>query len=83
MPSDPTQTTADEAYYDHMQKVVDNMNKDQSKTTRSGLYEDAWGVACCVPVQCEECKGSGIDYGETCLRCGGRGDHCERDESND
>lgn len=41
-------------------------------------YEDAWGVRCAEPVQCDVCCGTGVDYGETCLRCGGRGEHCER-----
>jgi DnaJ-class molecular chaperone len=46
------------------------------------LYEDAYGLRCRVPVQCDECNGTGTEYGETCLRCGGRGDYCEADESN-
>lgn len=39
-------------------------------------YEtDAWGNTG-IPEKCIVCHGTGIDYDETCLRCGGYGFVC-------
>ena len=43
---------------------------------------DAQGVVGLV-IECEECFGSGVDYGETCTRCGGLGWYCEPTVSAD
>lgn len=44
--------------------------------TDSAEYEtDAWGVTG-IPDECAVCYGTGIDYGETCLSCGGYGFIC-------
>jgi len=54
-----------------------------SKSKTTDLLTDAWGFECAEMVRCDTCNGSGQEYGETCIRCGGRGEYCERDESND
>lgn len=37
------------------------------------LYEDAYGRKGYDPVDCDCCGGTGVDYGETCVVCGGYG----------
>ena len=37
------------------------------------VYEDAYGRRGCNPVDCMSCGGSGVEYGETCITCGGEG----------
>lgn len=40
------------------------------------LFEDAWGYICTDPQVCDQCDGKGTDWGDTCLKCGGKGSVC-------
>lgn len=40
------------------------------------LFEDAYGNICEDPQVCDQCDGKGIEWEETCLKCGGFGSVC-------
>lgn len=44
--------------------------------TEEIIFEDAFGFVCAEPEECMCCGGTGIDYGETCVGCGGLGKVC-------
>jgi len=46
------------------------------------VYEDAYGRRGCNPIDCMVCGGSGVEYGETCITCGGEGFLIEDEEED-
>lgn len=46
-----------------------------------GKAEDAWGSVG-PPVKCDECRTTGVSWGETCTLCGGRGWLADLSEEN-
>jgi len=44
------------------------------------FFQDAYGRVGKTQFKCMMCDGSGVDYGETCLTCGGYGFVCEEEE---
>lgn len=44
------------------------------------FFQDAYGNVGKTKFECMPCNGYGVDYGETCVTCGGLGYVCEEEE---
>ena len=44
------------------------------------FFQDAYGRVGKTQFKCMACYGTGVDYGEACVTCGGYGCVCEEEE---
>jgi hypothetical protein len=50
------------------------------KAPEGELFEDAYGTCGKTRIACDCCYGTGVDYDETCVGCGGLGWVVENEE---